>query len=173
MIENVILVDSQDHVLGEMEKMEAHEKGVLHRAFSILIFNSQGDWLIHKRANSKYHSAGLWTNTCCSHPRPGERIEDALKRRLMEEVGLTADLHFDHSFIYKTALENGLLEHEFDHVYVGKTDLVPILNEQEVSEFRYIQTDVLKAEIETSPEKFTVWFKMIFNQYLQNRSDHD
>ena len=133
--EEVILVNKKDVQLGLMPKMEAHRKGVLHRAFSVFIFKSSRELLIQKRSSQKYHSPGLWTNTCCSHQRDGESTIDAANRRLSEEMGLNADLKEIFSFIYKANLKNGLIEHEFDHVLVGYTDLSPIINTKEVEDF--------------------------------------
>jgi len=164
MIDEVILVDSGDMEIGSEEKLLAHEKGLLHRAFSVLLFNSQGDFLLQRRADSKYHSAGLWSNACCSHPRPSENTKDAVRRRLKEELGISCSCDFHSKFIYKTAFENGLTEHEFDHVYVGISDTQPELNPLEASEYRYVSTKELKDEIERNPDSFTYWFKQILAQ---------
>ena len=128
----VVLVDENDNELGVMKKMLAHEKGVLHRAFSVFIFNSKGELLLQQRANHKYHSAGLWTNTCCSHPRPNETIKDAAHRRLFEEMGMVCDLKIIDNFIYKANFDNGLIEHEFDYIIKGFSDAVPAINKDEV-----------------------------------------
>jgi len=125
MTDHVILVDESDHELGSMEKMEAHRKGVLHRAFSVLLFNSKGEVLLQKRSASKYHSAGLWTNTCCSHPKPAENIDIAVRRRLQEEMGIDSNPEFAYKFIYKTTLDNNLTEHELDYVFIGTFDGEP------------------------------------------------
>ncbi|MCK6617482.1 MAG: isopentenyl-diphosphate Delta-isomerase [Cyclobacteriaceae bacterium] len=162
-MEYVILVDEHDNEVGIMEKMEAHQQGLLHRAFSVLVFNSKGEMLIQKRADSKYHSAGLWTNTCCSHPRPGERIEEAAKRRLQEEMGILANPEKAYSFIYKTQLDGGLTEHELDHVLFAHSDSIPEVNQNEVQDWQFIRLAELKEKIEQQPQSFTHWFKLIVN----------
>lgn len=167
-MEEVILVNEEDQPIGQMEKMEAHQKGLLHRAFSVLIFNSSEQVLLQKRASSKYHSGGLWTNTCCSHPRPGETVLDAANRRLMEEMGMTADLTERFHFIYKTDLDNDLVEHELDHVLVGQSDDLPKLNSDEAEDFKYIDLETLKEELKSSPENYTVWFKIIMEAYFDH-----
>lgn len=143
-----------------MEKMEAHEKAVLHRAFSIFIFNSKGELLLQQRAAHKYHSPLLWTNTCCSHPRPEEDTLKAAKRRLKEEMGLISSLKHAFHFIYKTPFDNGLTEHELDHVFVGTTDALPQLNREEVEDYRYSSLDILSDEMTQHPENFTSWFNI-------------
>ena len=168
-MEEVILVDQNDHPIGQMEKMEAHEKGLLHRAFSVLIFNNKGEILLQKRASSKYHSGGLWTNTCCSHPRPGEEVLEAANRRLMEEMGMKADLSERFHFIYKTDLDNNLIEHELDHVLVGKTDVLPVLNHEEAEDFKYLDLLDLKDELKRNPHEYTVWFKIIMEAYFDHQ----
>jgi isopentenyl-diphosphate delta-isomerase len=167
-MEEVILVNEEDQPIGQMEKMEAHQKGLLHRAFSVLIFNSSEQVLLQKRASSKYHSGGLWTNTCCSHPRPGETVLDAANRRLMEEMGMTADLTERFHFIYKTDLDNDLVEHELDYVLVGQSDDLPKLNSDEAEDFKYIDLETLKEELKSSPENYTVWFKIIMEAYFDH-----
>jgi len=159
-IEEVILVNESDEQLGTMEKLEAHKKGVLHRAFSIFIFNSRKEMLLQQRAFTKYHSAGLWTNTCCSHPRPGENTIAAAKRRLKEEMGMETALQHKTHFIYKTHFENGLTEHELDHVFTGHSDKEPDPNPEEVNTFRWLQLDKIKAEMKLKPEEFTSWFRI-------------
>lgn len=168
-MEEVILVNEEDQPIGQMEKMEAHQKGLLHRAFSVLIFNSSEQVLLQKRASSKYHSGGLWTNTCCSHPRTGETVLDAANRRLMEEMGMTADLTERFHFIYKTDLDNDLVEHELDHVLVGQSDDLPKLNSDEAEDFKYIDLETLKQELKSSPENYTVWFKIIMEAYFDHQ----
>jgi isopentenyl-diphosphate delta-isomerase len=158
--EQVILVDQYDIPIGTMGKLEAHQKGLLHRAFSVFIFNHKNEMLLQKRALTKYHSAGLWTNTCCSHPHPNEDTLVAANRRLKEEMGMTTTLIHKTSFIYETAFENNLTEHEFDHVFVGYTDKDPIINKEEVDGFKWISLDHLKEELKTSPNNFTSWFKI-------------
>jgi isopentenyl-diphosphate delta-isomerase len=166
----VVLVDASDCELGVMEKMEAHVKGVLHRAFSVFIYNSQGQMLLQQRADNKYHSAGLWTNACCSHPFPGEELLDAANRRLSEEMGMTADLLPSFSFIYKAELGNGLTEHEFDHVFVGTTDLLPVINPSEVKSYRWVSEEQIQKEINSAPEHFTAWFLIAFPMLLSEKS---
>jgi len=156
----VILVNEQDEQIGLMPKLEAHEKGLLHRAFSVFLFNTQGQLLLQQRAFGKYHSEGLWSNTCCSHPMPEEEIHSAAHRRLMEEMGLKTDLRFLYSFLYKAALDKGLTEHEIDHIFVGTTDELPDINTDEVAAWKYISIDELLTDIELQPELYTVWFKM-------------
>lgn len=160
-MEEVILVDEGDNAIGTMEKMEAHRKGLLHRAFSVLLFNSQGEILIQKRASSKYHSAGLWTNTCCSHPRPDEKMEDAVSRKLNQEMGINIKPGFTYKFLYKAEFDNGLTEHELDYVYTGTFDGIPKINHDEVDDWRFISLKNLEEEIKVNPEKFTYWFKLI------------
>jgi isopentenyl-diphosphate delta-isomerase len=170
-LEKVVLVDEKDNELGLMEKMEAHQKGLLHRAFSVFIFNSRAELLLQKRATSKYHSGGLWTNTCCSHPRKDETALDAAKRRLQEEMGMNCDLEKAFHFIYKSALDNELTEHELDHVFIGFTDEKPILNPEEAEDFKYISLEALNKEIKSSPNNFTIWLKTCLpqvEQFLQN-----
>lgn len=164
MEEYVVLVDNQDNRVGLMEKMEAHLNPTLHRAFSIFIFNSKHEMLLQRRALTKYHTPGLWTNTCCSHPRDGETLEDATKRRLMEEMGMECELRELFSFVYKADVMQGLTEYEFDHVFVGTTDVIPIINKEEVDSYRYASIDEIKSEIEKNPDNFTVWFKIAFEK---------
>ena len=158
----VILVNEQDEAIGLMEKMEAHEKGLLHRAFSILIFNSEGEMLLQQRALSKYHSPGLWTNACCSHPRNGETILEAANRRLSEEMGMQTELSVLTHFIYKADFDNGLTEHELDYVVKGITNENPTINPDEVNAFRWISISDLNKWVTTSPTDFTVWFLELF-----------
>jgi len=167
--EYVILVDKNDKELGTMEKMEAHRKAMLHRAISVFIVNSKGEWLLQRRAFHKYHSNGLWTNTSCSHPRPGETSLDAAKRRLQEEMGLKAELNEIFHFTYKEALDNELTEHELDHVFVGVTDENPKINTNEVVDWKYVSYKDLKNDIELNRNDYTVWFLKIVdrvNKYL-------
>ncbi len=162
-MEEVILVDENDNATGTMEKMEAHRRGMLHRAFSILIFNSKGQLLLQKRSWKKYHSGGLWTNTCCSHPQPGEDIETALSRKLMQEMGIDVKTEFSHKFIYRTKLESDLTEYEYDHVYIGWYDGEPEINHDEVDEWRFADLDRLRSEVGKSPQEFTYWFRLILD----------
>ena len=166
-MEYVILVDENDVEVGVMEKMEAHRKGALHRAFSILIFNSQGEMLIQQRASSKYHSANLWTNTCCSHPRPGEPVLEAAQRRLQEEMGIRTTLNLAHKFQYRVVLENGMIENELDFVFTGIYDGQPVVNEEEVIDWKFVALPVLKSLIVNQPDGFTHWFKIIVNEWEQ------
>ena len=165
--EMVILVNEHDKEIGLMEKQEAHIKGLLHRAFSVMVFNGKGEMLLQQRALSKYHSGGLWTNTCCSHPRQGETTEEAAHRRLQEEMGFDCELKLHQTFIYKAPFENGLTEHELDHVFVGIYNQNPHINLDEVNDFHWISLPDLDLQLRDEPEKFTVWFKMIMDNYVR------
>ena len=165
--EKVILVDKNDNQVGLMPKLEAHEKGILHRAFSVFIFNSKYELLLQKRASSKYHSGGLWTNTCCSHPREGEDILNAANRRLDEEMGIKTSLRKVYDFIYKAELDNQLTEHEFDHVFYGVCDNDPILNKDEAEDFKWVDMETLNNDIIKNEDNYTVWFKIAF-EYFYN-----
>ena len=165
-IEKVILVDEQDNAIGEMEKLEAHQKGLLHRAFSVFIFNETGQLLMQQRALSKYHSAGLWSNTCCSHPRPDEKTADAAKRRLKEEMGLETELEFKNYFIYNNKFDNGLTEHEYDYIYTGLTNAQPKINKNEVENFEWNSLSRIKEKIKLNPQQFTVWFKVAVERFF-------
>tara|TARA_R110000787_G_scaffold204931_2_gene315417 strand:+ start:869 stop:1387 length:519 start_codon:yes stop_codon:yes gene_type:complete len=164
MEEKVILVDEQDNQLGLMPKMEAHEKAVLHRAFSVFIFNDKGDLMLQQRAAHKYHSPLLWTNTCCSHQRDGESNMEAGKRRLDEEMGFTADLKEVFSFVYKAPFDNGLTEHELDHVMVGDYNGEPNINPDEVESYKWMSLEAVKNDMESNPDEYTAWFKIIFKE---------
>ncbi|WXG40518.1 MAG: isopentenyl-diphosphate Delta-isomerase [Candidatus Freyarchaeum deiterrae] len=166
MKETVILVDETDKEIGTEEKIKAHEEGKLHRAFSIFIFNSREEMLLQKRAKSKYHSGGLWSNACCSHPRPGEAIDKAAHRRLMEEMGFDCDLKESFDFVYKANLDHNLTEYEFDHVFIGKHDGKIKLNPEEAEDFKWVSIDTLKENVEKHPEKYTIWFKCALNEVL-------
>jgi len=161
-MEQVILVDEQDNEIGLMEKMEAHEKALLHRAFSIFIFNSKGELLLQQRAISKYHSGGLWTNSCCSHPRQGEEITEAALRRLKEEMGFEVPLEKVFDFIYKAPFMNGLTEHEFDHVFVGYYDGEVYPNPIEVENYAFRSFERIERLMDSESEFYTVWFKIAF-----------
>lgn len=161
----VVLVNEDDLQIGLMEKIEAHKKGLLHRAFSVFILNDAKELLLQKRALTKYHSPGLWTNTCCSHPRYNENVLNAGNRRLLEEMGFKTELKPFLSFIYKVKFENGLTEHEFDHVLIGKYNDQPIINHEEVCDWKWIDLDKLSLDIVNNSENYTVWFKIIFNKY--------
>ena len=165
--EKVILVDKNDNQVGLMPKLEAHEKGFLHRAFSVFIFNNKYQLLLQKRASSKYHSGGLWTNTCCSHPREDEDILDAANRRLDEEMGIKTSLRKVYDFIYEAKLDNNLIEHEFDHVFYGLYDEDPIINKDEVDDFKWIDMETLNDSIINNGDNYTVWFKIAF-EYFYN-----
>jgi isopentenyl-diphosphate delta-isomerase len=158
----VILVNEQDEAIGAMEKMEAHSSGRLHRAFSVFIFNSKGEMLIQQRAIKKYHSGGLWTNTCCSHPMPGEDITEAAHRRLSEEMGFDTELKKAFTFTYQTSFNNGLTENEYDHVFIGHYDgdMQPV--EKEVQDYCFMSLDDIKNSLESHPQKYTEWFKIAF-----------
>ncbi|MDO6434133.1 isopentenyl-diphosphate Delta-isomerase [Flavitalea sp. BT771] len=162
MLEEVILVNELDEPLGVMEKMEAHRKALLHRAFSVFIFNSKKEMLLQRRSPGKYHSAGLWTNACCSHPRPGEDTCQAARRRLSEELGFTTALEKVFDFTYKSTFDNGLTEHEFDHVFVGYYDLEVHPNPEEVSEYRFVSPEAIKADLAVHPAHYTSWFHLAF-----------
>ena len=157
----VILVDALDQPIGTMEKMEAHRKGLLHRAFSVFVFNHKKELLLQQRALEKYHSGGLWTNTCCSHPAPGETPEMAGERRLHEEMGFSTPLKKRFAFEYRVALDNELTEHELDHVLTGTFDGDIIPNPEEVMAYRWVTADQLKQELREHPEHFTAWLKII------------
>jgi isopentenyl-diphosphate delta-isomerase len=160
-MEKVILVDTDDNAIGEREKMEAHQLGLLHRAFSVLIFNSKGEMLLQKRAREKYHSGGLWTNACCSHPNPGEPLEQAVQRKLKQEMGIVLAPWFAFKFIYRTDFDNALTEHELDHVFVGTCDSDPSINPEEAEDWRFISLQELKNDVALHPEHYTSWFRII------------
>lgn len=164
--EQVILVNTDDVQIGLMPKMEAHEKALLHRAFSIFVFNIKNELLLQKRAAHKYHSPNEWTNTCCSHQRNNETNLEAGKRRLYEEMGFTCTLEESFSFIYKAPFANGLTEHELDHVMVGYYNEDPIINKNEVDDFCWMSIPNIEMDIKNNPDKYTVWFKIILKQYL-------
>jgi isopentenyl-diphosphate delta-isomerase len=163
MKDQVVLVNEEDIEIGLMPKLEAHQLGLLHRAFSVFIFNSNGEMLLQRRAFGKYHSEGLWSNTCCSHPFPQEPADQGAARRLYEEMGITADLHFLYTFQYKVQLENGLTENELDHVFWGISDEVPTINTEEVSEFKYVKLNDITADLVNNPDDYTEWFKICFS----------
>ncbi|KJD33478.1 isopentenyl-diphosphate delta-isomerase [Tamlana nanhaiensis] len=166
--EKVILVNEQDEPIGLMPKMEAHEKALLHRAFSVFIFNDKNELMLQQRALGKYHSPGLWTNTCCSHQRDGESNIDAGKRRLMEEMGFVTELQETISFIYKAPFDNGLTEHEYDHVMVGHFNDAPNINFEEVEAWKWMPLEAVKNDIEIHPERYTEWFKIIFEKFYKH-----
>ncbi len=166
--DKVILVNENDEAIGEMGKLEAHQQGRLHRAFSILIYNEKGDMLLQKRADSKYHSGGLWSNACCSHPGPDEPIMDAAIKRLKEEMGISCELSYSHHFIYQVKLDKGLSENELDHVFIGRTDKQPLLNPMEASAFKYMSPEALKNDMTSNPDNYTYWFKLIMKNLSEN-----
>lgn len=163
--EQVILVNEQNQKIGLMPKMEAHEKALLHRAFSVFIFNDNNDLMLQQRALNKYHSPGLWTNTCCSHQRDGETNIQAGKRRLKEEMGFVVDLQESISFIYKAPFDNGLTEHEYDHVLIGKYNNAPLINLDEAASWKWMSLEAVKADISLNPDSYTEWFKIIFDKF--------
>lgn len=166
-MEQVILVDEHDNELGVMEKMQAHREARMHRAFSVFVFNKNNELMLHKRASHKYHSGGLWTNTCCSHPRPGEKAEDAALRRLSEEMGFTCPVTKKFHFTYCRKLDNELTENELDHVFIGYFDREPLLNPEEVEDWKWISKKELQESIAKTPEIYTEWFKIIVAEYSQ------
>ena len=166
-----MLVDERDAELGLMEKMQAHKEGRLHRAISIFIFNTKNEMLLQKRAAGKYHSPGLWTNACCSHPRSNEHVKMTAIRRLREEMGMSAPLQQKFSFIYKADMKNGLIEHEYDHVFTGITDEQPLPDPSEVADWKYISLKELKADLEKNPSLYTAWFRICFYDYYPQLFD--
>ena len=165
--EQVILVDEKDNPIGLMEKIRAHEEAVLHRAFSVFVINRKGELLLQQRALHKYHSPGLWTNTCCSHQRPGENNSEAGRRRLREEMGMDCELEDMFWFIYRAEFDNGLTEHELDHVLVGYCDQNPVINPDEVADFKWMDLESVRQDMKSHPELYTEWFKIIFREYYQ------
>lgn len=164
-MEQVILVDAKDQPIGTMEKLQAHKEGRLHRCFSILIFNQAGEILLQQRALNKYHTPGLWTNTCCSHQRPGEETLTAAHRRLVEEMGFDCALHEVYEFVYKVPFENGLWEHEYDHIIIGRYDGVVTPNPEEVNAYRWVSMDELKQNMKDNPRHYTPWFHIILDEH--------
>ncbi|MBM72511.1 MAG: isopentenyl-diphosphate delta-isomerase [Crocinitomicaceae bacterium] len=164
-LEEVILVDKNDVECGTMQKMEVHKNGgALHRAFSVFIFNTKGELLLQKRAEHKYHSGGLWTNTCCSHPRPGETTREAGNRRLVEEMGMDCKLIELFRFEYKAELNQGMTEWELDHVLLGLSDKVPQINKDEVAEYKYMSLDEIDHDLKINPQNYSEWFKICFER---------
>lgn len=162
----VVLVDENDNAVAEMEKLAAHEQGYLHRAFSVFIFNDQGELLLQQRANHKYHGAGLWTNTCCSHPQLGENVALSAQERLNYEMGIECDLKLVYTFIYNEPVENNLIEHELDYVFVGYSDQSPALNIDEVQDYKWMNEEQILSDIRNNPSLYTVWFKRAFQELL-------
>lgn len=170
--EKVILVNEQDEQIGLMPKMEAHEKALLHRAFSVFILNKNNEIMLQQRAAQKYHSPLLWTNTTCSHQREGESNIEAGTRRLEEEMGFTTELKELFSFIYKAPFDNGLTEHELDHVMIGYYNDVPNINTKEAESWKWMSIDAVKQDMQTNPEIYTVWFRIIFDEFYHFLEDH-
>jgi isopentenyl-diphosphate Delta-isomerase len=166
-MEYVILVDELDTEIGVMEKIEAHEKALLHRAFSVFIFNDKKEMLLQQRAFTKYHSAGLWSNACCSHPKPKEDVLAAANRRLKEELGIETTLTKIFNFTYKAEFDNGLTEHEFDHVFIGSYDGVITSNDDEVDDYAYVPLDALEKTMKQNPEAYTEWFKIAYPKLMK------
>jgi isopentenyl-diphosphate delta-isomerase len=166
--EQVILVNENDEQIGLMPKMEAHEKAVLHRAFSVFIFNSYNELMLQQRAAHKYHSPLLWTNTCCSHQRDGETNIEAGTRRLQEEMGFTTSLKETTSFIYKAPFDNGLTEHELDHIMIGYYEQAPVINPDEVEDWKWMPLEDVRTDIAAQPELYTAWFKIIFEKFYEH-----
>lgn len=163
--EYVILVDERDEEVGVQEKLQAHREGTLHRAFSVFVFNAEGDLLLQQRQRDKYHSGGLWSNTCCSHPRPGEPVETAARRRLQEEMGFQCDVQHLFGFVYRAALD-GVVEHEYDHVFVGRYDGDPVPDEAEVAGWRWAAPAPLQKDVARHPERYTYWFRQALGRVL-------
>ena len=170
--EKVILVNTNDEPIGLMPKLEAHEKAVLHRAFSVFILNDKKEIMLQQRAAHKYHSPLLWTNTCCSHQREGESNIQAGTRRLDEEMGFTADLKELFHFIYKAPFDNGLTEHELDHVMIGYCNEEPKINPEEVEAWKWMKIEDIKSDMVTNPQKYTIWFKIIFDKFYHFLEDY-
>lgn len=168
--EQVILVNEKDEQIGLMPKQEAHEKAILHRAFSVFIFNKKNELMLQQRALKKYHSPGLWTNTCCSHQRNGESNIEAGKRRLQEEMGFVTELKETTSFIYKAPFDNGLTEYEYDHVLIGKYNQEPQINKDEVASWKWMPLEDIKKDIKLNPQEYTAWFKIIFDKFYNHIS---
>ncbi|MCB0399575.1 MAG: isopentenyl-diphosphate Delta-isomerase [Winogradskyella sp.] len=166
--EHVILVDENDNQIGIMPKMEAHEKALLHRAFSVFVFNNKNELMLQQRALHKYHSPGLWTNTCCSHQREGESNLEAGKRRLQEEMGFVTELEETISFIYKAPFDNGLTEYEYDHIMIGYYNNEPNINEDEVADWKWMNLEDVKVDMTLHPENYTAWFKIIFDKFYES-----
>jgi len=167
MQERVVLVDEQDKELGSMEKLKAHYEGILHRAFSVFIFNENGQLLLQKRANGKYHSGRLWSNSCCSHPRPGEALDIVVRRRLMEEMGFACHTREIFSTVYKAKLDNDIIENEFDHIFIGEYNGLPNPEPQEVEEWKWMDITEIKNHIKVQGQNFTVWFPLLFDNVIR------
>ena len=170
--ENVILVNEKDEPIGLMPKLEAHQKAVLHRAFSVFVLNENNEIMLQQRAEHKYHSPLLWTNTCCSHQREGENNIQAGQRRLFEEMGFVTELKELFHFIYKAPFDNGLTEHELDHVMIGRFDQTPTINPDEVASWKWMAIDDVKLDMQKNPDLYTIWFKIIFDQFYHHLENH-
>ena len=170
--EQVILVDEHDTQIGVLEKLAAHTQGRLHRAFSIFVFHPDGRLMLQKRAKTKYHSGGLWSNTCCSHPQPGESVVAAAHRRLREEMGFDCELTNIHAFVYRIAFPNGLIEQEYDHVLVGVSDKTPVLNIKEADDWRWIEHTSLRTELKEHPQHYTYWLRVAYGDVLKKMRHH-
>ena len=170
--ENVILVNEKDEQIGLMPKLEAHQKAVLHRAFSVFVLNSKNEIMLQQRAHQKYHSPLLWTNTCCSHQREGESNIQAGSRRLFEEMGFKTELKELFHFIYKAPFDNGLTEHELDHVMIGYYNEAPLINPEEVENWKWMKSEDVKTDMELQPALYTVWFKIIFDEFYHFLEEH-
>lgn len=166
--ENVILVNQKNEQIGLMPKMQAHREAVLHRAFSVFVFNNKKELMLQQRSLTKYHSPGLWTNTCCSHQREGESNVQAGKRRLQEEMGFVTELKNSISFIYKAPFDNGLTEHEYDHVLIGEYNAAPRINLDEVASWKWMSLEAIKEDMQTNPKLYTAWFKIIFEKFYSH-----
>jgi isopentenyl-diphosphate delta-isomerase len=167
MEDKLILVDKKDKQIGTEFKLKTHKEGRLHRAFSIFVFNEKGELLLQKRSSKKYHSGGLWTNTCCSHPKPGEETTSSAHRRLQEEMGFDCNISEIFSFVYKAKLDHCLTEHEFDHIFIGKFNQDPIINKQEAEDFKWATQKFLTQDIKNNPKTYTYWFQKIYKKVFQ------
>ena len=163
----VILVDTNDHPLGITDKLEAHRQGLLHRAILVFIFNHKGEWLLQRRTAFKYHSGGLWSNTCCTHAHPGEIPLEAAQRKLKEEMGLKCPREKSFCFTYKAKLDHGVTEHEYEHVFTGYTEYMPDVNPLEVWDWKYLSSDIIRLDERLHPERYTVWFRQVYQKVLQ------
>lgn len=170
--EQVILVNANDEPIGLMNKLEAHEKAMLHRAFSVFVLNDKNEVMLQQRAHHKYHSPLLWTNTCCSHQRAGETNIQAGKRRLEEEMGFVTELKELFHFIYKAPFDNGLTEHELDHVMIGYYNGEPAINPEEVEGWKWMDIEAIRKDMKNHPDRYTVWFKIIFDEFYHYLEDH-
>lgn len=167
--DQLILVDEQDREVGTDGKLSAHQKGTLHRAISVFVFNGKGELMLQKRTKTKYHSAGLWTNTCCSHPRPGEDADTAARRRLQEEMGFTCDVREVHHLLYRTTFPNGLIENEYDHMFIADYEKEPLLNPDEAEDWKWMAPDEIKKDMAEHPEAYSYWFKLALDDILFKR----